>query len=96
MAALHAEERRSARLEQRMSPGIKNLIERAAALQGVTASEFVLAHSVIAARETINRLEVTRLEPKDRDAFLHALDDETVNDALVDVLKLRSLVGRKN
>jgi uncharacterized protein (DUF1778 family) len=81
-------ERRSARLEQRMAPSTKELIEHAAALQGMNASEFVLAHSVSAARDTINRLESTRLAPEDRDAFMRAFEDESINRALVDVFKV--------
>ena len=81
-------ERRSARLEQRMHPSTKELIERAASLQGMNASEFVLAHSVSAARDTINRLEATRLAPEDREAFVRAFEDESVNASLVDIFKL--------
>jgi uncharacterized protein (DUF1778 family) len=81
-------QRRTARLEQRMAPSEKELIEHAAALQGMNASEFVLVHSVSAARETINRLETTRLAPEDRDAFVRAFQDEAVNSALVDLFDL--------
>jgi uncharacterized protein (DUF1778 family) len=87
------DEKRSARMEQRMAPTDKELIERAAALQGVTASEFVLSHSVTAARDTINRLEVTRLTPDDRDAFMRAFDDERINESLVDVLRLHDEIS---
>ena len=83
-----SKERRTARLEQRMHPSTKALIEHAASLQGMNASEFVLAHSVSAARATINRLETTRLAPEDRDAFVRAFEDESVNAALVDIFRL--------
>lgn len=87
------ESKRTARIEQRLSPRDKELIEHAAALQGVTPSEFVLSHSVTAARETISRLEVTRLAPEDREAFMRAFEDESVNEALVDIFALRRRVA---
>ncbi len=67
---------RTARLEQRVSPETKDLLERAARLQGVNASEFMIAHAVSAARETIARLEGTILAPEDREAFMKAFDAE--------------------
>ncbi|HIJ61108.1 MAG TPA: DUF1778 domain-containing protein [Rhodospirillaceae bacterium] len=86
---------RTARLEQRTTPETKDLIERAAALQGVNASEFVLAHAALAARETINRLEATVLTPADRQAFLQAFDAEPTTD-LVALLSLhKELTGGK-
>jgi len=78
---------RTARLEQRTTPETKDLIERAAALQGVNASEFVLAHAAQAARETINRLEATVLTAADREAFFQAFDAEPTPD-LVALLSL--------
>lgn len=82
--------KRTARLEQRLSPRDKELIEHAAALQGVTPSEFVLSHSVTAARETISKLEVTRLAPQDREAFMRAFEDEALNEELIGVLGLNA------
>jgi len=80
------------RMEQRISPRDKELIEHAASLQGITPSEFVVSQSVTAARETISRLEVIRLAAEDRDAFLRAFEDEEVNEPLVDVFRVRSAV----
>lgn len=82
--------KRTARLEQRLSPRDKDLIEHAAALQGVTPSEFVLSHTVTAARETISKLEVTRLTPEDREAFMRAFEDEALNEELIGVLSLHA------
>ena len=84
------EGKRTARIEQRLSPRDKELIEHAAALQGVTPSEFVLAHSVTAARETISRLEVTRLTQEDRDAFMRAFEDQGLNEDLIELLGLHA------
>lgn len=80
--------RRTERLEQRLSPHAKKTIEHAAALQGVTASEFARSHSLQAAQETISRMQVTRLTAEDHEAFLRALDDERQNEALIDVFEL--------
>ena len=86
------DEKRTARIEQRVSPRTKSLIEHAAALQGLTASEFMIAHGVSAAQDTINRLEGTRLEAEDRKAFLQAFDDEAANDTLIDLFALHARV----
>lgn len=85
-----ADEKRTARIEQRVSPRTKSLIEHAAALQGLTASEFMIAHGVTAAQDTINRLEGTRLVAEDRRAFLQALDDESANDTLTGLFVLHA------
>lgn len=73
-------------MEQRTTAETKELIERAAQLQGVNASEFLLAHGAAAARETINRLEGTVLRPEDRAAFMRAFDDDKPNKALTELL----------
>lgn len=75
------------RMEQRTSQETKELIERAACLQGVNASEFVVAHVVQAARETISRLEVTGLTAADRNAFMLAFDAEPTPE-LVKLMRL--------
>jgi len=82
-------------MEQRVSPRDKELIDHAASLQGMTASEFVVSQSVTAAREAISRLEVTRLSPDDREAFMRAFEDEEVNEALIDVFRLRAAIEAK-
>lgn len=91
----YKDERRTARLEQRMSPRAKEIIEHAAALQGVTASEFALSHTMEAAQETISRMETTRLAPEDRDAFFRALDDERPNAALIDIFELHAQANER-
>ncbi len=78
---------RKVRLEQRTTQETKELIERAARLQGVNASEFVISHVAQAARETISRLEGTKLTAEDRDAFMQAFDAEPTQE-LIDLLRL--------
>ena len=86
------DDRRTERLEQRLSPRAKEIIEHAAALQGVTASEFARSHTMQAAHETISRMEVTRLAPEDRDAFLRALEDGQPSEALIEIFELHAEV----
>jgi uncharacterized protein (DUF1778 family) len=92
----HAQEgARTARMEQRTTPETKELIERAAYLQGVNASEFLVAHAALAARETISRFESTVVRPEDRDAFIRAFDDTEPNKDLVDLMALHGRVTSK-
>ena len=67
---------KTVRMEQRITRETKDLIELAARLQGINASEFVISHACIAARTTINQLESTKLSSEDRDAFMQAFDAE--------------------
>jgi uncharacterized protein (DUF1778 family) len=84
---------RTARLESRVTPEVKALIDRAASLQGVNTTEFLVAHCVAAARETINRFESTVLRPEDRDAFMRAFEDTAPTDELVDLMALHKRVA---
>ena len=79
---------KSARMEQRTTAEAKALIERAAELLGVNASEFTVAAAAQAARETISRYETTVLAPEAHAAFLKALDATEPEPALVDLMKL--------
>jgi len=64
---------RQARLETRLAAEQKALIERAAALEGRSLSDFVLANTLAAAVETIQRHEIIRLTARDSLAFAEAL-----------------------
>ncbi len=64
---------RSSRLEARIDSGQKALIERAAALQGCSLSNFIIASAREAAIKTIKEHEVIRLAGPDREAFVAAL-----------------------
>jgi uncharacterized protein (DUF1778 family) len=75
-------------MEQRTSRETKELIEQAARLQGVNASEFVLAHATVAARETLDRFAVTKVREADIEAFIRAFEDTEPNEALVDLMSL--------
>ena len=71
------------RIEFRTTEENKLLIEHAAALHGVTVTEFAVTHLVKAAREVVQEDTVTRLSNRDRDIFLAMLAaDEEPNPAL--------------
>ncbi len=78
-AATHADPlaeqslRRRERLETRLSPGQKQLLERAAALKGLSLTGFVLESAQAAALETIRQHEVVELTARDSLAFAQAL-----------------------
>lgn len=65
--------RRDERLEARVSREQKNLLERAAALEGRSITDFVVASAQAAAVEAIQRHEVITLTGRDSLAFAQAL-----------------------
>lgn len=65
------------RLDFRLPAEQKALIERAAAVQGRTVTDFAVASLVKAAQETVEQASLTRLSARDRDAFLQMLDRDT-------------------
>jgi uncharacterized protein (DUF1778 family) len=81
---------KTARMEQRTTEQIKSLIERAAGLLGVNASEFTVAAAAKAARETLRDFETTSVRPEDHAAFLRALDDAEPTNDLIALMKLHA------
>jgi uncharacterized protein (DUF1778 family) len=72
-----------ARVDFRTTPEVKSLIERAAAMNGMTVSEFIKATVVEKSREVIERHETRILSDRDRDVFLALLDSPSEpNEAL--------------
>jgi uncharacterized protein (DUF1778 family) len=67
---------RSERIDLRLPPDQKRLIEQAATLSGLTVSGFILNSSSRHAREVIRETAVIELSNRDRDRFLAALDDQ--------------------
>lgn len=75
-ATASVEEPKSARLEARTQPSVKDAIHRAATLNGVDVSSFVVSAAYRAARATIEAHKVTVLESEaDKEAFFKALDN---------------------
>ena len=68
------DEPRSARMEQRTKPHVKQEIQRAAALMGIDETAFVTGAAYERARSTILDHERTALTSEDRSFFLAALD----------------------
>ena len=61
------------RLEARITPDQKRLIERAAELRGTTVTEFVVASAQQAATDTIKNFEVLTLRDEARRVFVNAV-----------------------
>ena len=61
------------RLEARITPDQKRLIERAAKLRGTTVTEFVVASAQQAATDTIKNFEVLTLRDEARRVFVNAV-----------------------
>jgi len=86
---------RGERLETRITLDQKNLIERAAALQGRTVTDFVLTSVQEAARRAIDEHQRIDLSVRDSEAFVDAmLNPQPVNDRLRDTVRLyRQVTG---
>lgn len=76
------------RIEVRTTRENKDLIERAAALHGLTVTDFVVSNMVRAAREALQEQMVIELSNRDRDLFLQVLDaDLPDNPSLLKALR---------
>lgn len=79
---------RAQRLETRVTADQKTLIERAAALQGRTVTDFVLTSVQEAARRAIEEHHQLELSVRDSEAFVDAmLNPKPVNDRLRDTVR---------
>lgn len=61
------------RLEARIAPEQKRLIERAAELRGTTVTDFVVHSAQQAAEETIKKFETLSLRDDARETFVQAI-----------------------
>jgi uncharacterized protein (DUF1778 family) len=64
---------RPARLEARITPDLHALLKRAAAIEGRTVTDFVVAAAQSAAEQTLERAEIIRLSAEDQRRFAEAL-----------------------
>jgi uncharacterized protein (DUF1778 family) len=79
---------RAERLEARVTAEQKSLIERAAALQGRTVTDFVLTSVQDAARRAIEEHQQLALSVRDSEAFVDALlNPQPVSDRLRDTVR---------
>jgi uncharacterized protein (DUF1778 family) len=65
--------RKEERLEARIAPNQKRLIERAAELRGTTLTEFVVLSAYEAAAKTISEFEALSLRDDARKVFVEAI-----------------------
>jgi len=73
----------TARLNFRLRPDLKQLIERAAAIMGHSVTEYAVSRLVEAARQDVRAHEETVLSDRDRDLFLALLaSDAEPNEAM--------------
>jgi uncharacterized protein (DUF1778 family) len=75
MASLPAVRRRDQRLEARVTPDQKELIERAACVQGRTVTDFVVSALQEAAKQAIVEHTVWKLTQEQQKVFIDALTD---------------------
>jgi uncharacterized protein (DUF1778 family) len=75
MASLTAVRRRDQRLEARVTPDQKELIERAACVQGQTVTDFVAGALQEAAKQAITEHTVWKLTQRQQQVFIGALLD---------------------
>ena len=82
MAAL-TEKRSISRLNFRIPSEIKERVEEAALVTGTTVTDFAITALANSAEEAIHRHQSRTLSDRDRDIFLHMLDDPSgPNEAL--------------
>ena len=65
--------RKTERVEARVAPDKKAILERASALEGRTLSEFLISSAMKIARKTINAHERMALDVQDSEVFINAL-----------------------
>lgn len=69
----HPRSRKQERLEARVTPDQKRLIERAAELRGTTITEFVVVSAQQAATNTIKDFETLTIRDEAREVFIRAV-----------------------
>jgi len=65
---------KDSRLELRVTGRHKKLLERAAALEGCSTTQFVLSQAVAAAEGVLERQHVIEMSQRDFDRFLEAVE----------------------
>ncbi len=68
-----AQETKSARLEARVAPDVRQMIVAAAALEGRTVSEFLVASAKERAEAALQRQTIIELSAEDQERFVNAL-----------------------
>ena len=82
-AAISAETRKTTRLDVRVRPDVKTIIEQAADILGVSITDFASMTLVAEAQSVLARSRRIVLDDEDRDRFLRSLEaDDDPNEAL--------------
>jgi uncharacterized protein (DUF1778 family) len=82
---------KSTRIEIRINPEIKSIIEKAARIKGKTLSAYIIGNSLSNAQKDIEKLEMLSLDKKDRDMFYNLIVNPPVpNKALKNLMKNKS------
>jgi len=66
---------KDSRLDLRVTLEQKELLERAAAIKGVSLSAYTLSHLLLAARQDIDSYEKLVLSNRDRDLFMSVMEN---------------------
>ena len=77
---------KDARINFRVPAKQKRRVKEAAAVLGVTMTDFIKQTAVKEADEVLSTRQKTVLSDRDRSAFLDALEEDTPNDALQDAV----------
>ena len=84
----------TARINLRIKPEAKAMIERAAAIMGSSVSTFMMQNAFEAASRVVSQEVAITLIDRDRDAFLRAIDHpDKPTQALIDLMQLRPRAG---
>jgi uncharacterized protein (DUF1778 family) len=86
---------KSVRMEQRTTEKVKSLIEEAAHLLGVNASEFTTVAAAKAARATLQEYHMTVVASQDHAAFSRALDAVEPTNDLVNLMRMHADVSER-
>jgi uncharacterized protein (DUF1778 family) len=70
-----ARSRRTARIEARLHEDVKVMIERAAAMEGISVSDFIVRSAQTAAERALEEQSVIRLSEADSRVFINAIDN---------------------
>jgi uncharacterized protein (DUF1778 family) len=89
------EDAKPGRFQARISERQRELFQRAAAIEGRSVTDFVLAHAQEAAQHAIERESVLVLNKQDSEAFLAALlsPEPPTPEVLADVQSMRAFFG---
>lgn len=83
---------KSTRIEIRINPEIKSIIEKAARIKGKTLSAYIVGNSLSNAKKDIEQLETLSLDKKDRDMFYDlVVNPPAPNKALKNLMKSRNI-----